>query len=350
MARKRKLDPFTTLYVDRHGKERCRFRRRGIDVALPHPSAKGYREAYDRALAGLPKEREPEGRTISDLLPKFYRSVGFKKGSADWQKTRRQVLEAFREEYGDDPVAAFRVKDIDVILADKMEKRKVGKRWVGGTAAAERLRDQLDLLFRFAIKQEWRSDNPVTDSDEIEHKGKGFHEWTEEEIAQFRVFYPLGTKPRLAMELVLWTGKRRSDAHRAAPPKNGRIAFTAVKTGKEQTLPVAPQLQAAIDAMPAVGLTTLIVTEYGVPFSRNGFGNWFGEKARKAGLVDCTLHGLRKALARRAADQGVSQQGLKALGQWSGDREVSVYVEGANRRKLAAGALEDVWEWEQTNG
>jgi hypothetical protein len=88
-------------------------------------------------------------------------------------------------------------------------------------------------------------------------------------------------------------------------------------------------LQSAIDAMPAVGLTTLLVTAYGKPFTAAGFGNWFGDKCRAAGLPRCTAHGLRKALARRAADQGVQQQGLKALGQWSNDREVAtIYVEG----------------------
>jgi hypothetical protein len=53
MARKRKLDPYTSLFVDRHGKERCRFRRMGLSCYLPHPSAKGYQEAYRRALEGL---------------------------------------------------------------------------------------------------------------------------------------------------------------------------------------------------------------------------------------------------------------------------------------------------------
>jgi integrase len=348
MAKKRKLDPFTSLFVDRHGKERCRFRRAGYSCYLPHPSANGYRDAYKRALDGLPQPKAPSpARTVNDLLPRFYQSVGFKKGSAGWQTTRRQVLEAFREEYGNDPVAAFRTKDIDKILALKMEKRKVGKRWVGGTAAAERLSEQLELLFKFAVRLEWIETNPVLDAEEVEHKGKGFHEWSEEEIERFRGFWALGTKPRLALELVLWTGKRRSDAHRAAPPKNGGIAFTAKKTGKEQYLPVAPQLQAAIDEMPAVGLTTLLVTEYGKPFTVGGFGNWFKDKCVKAALPHCSLHGLRKALARRAADQGASNQELKALGQWSGDREVATYVEGANRKRLAANALDAVIAWER---
>jgi integrase len=347
MARKRKLDPYTSLFVDIRGKERCRFRRNGLSIYLPHPSAKGYRAAYDEALAKsaglIPLEPRSKPGSISDLLPRFYESVGFKKGGYEWRRTRKQVLEAFREEYGDDPVAAFRPKDISAILAKKLDKVE-GK---GGTHAAKRLREQLDLLFRFAVRQEWIVSNPVENAEEIEHKPQGFYAWTESDIAQYRDRWALGTKQRLALELMLWTGARRGDARLLPPPKDGRIRGKAGKTGKQFDLPVAPPLAAAIEAMPAVGISTLLVTEYGKPFSAAGFGNWFRDQCRKAGLSRCTAHGLRKALARRAADQGVQQQGLKALGQWSGDREVAVYVAGANQRRLAESALDAVFAWEQ---
>jgi hypothetical protein len=196
------------------------------------------------------------------------------------------VLEAFREDYGNDKVSDFRPKDIDKILADKLEKRKVGKRTTGGTHAALRLREQLLLLFKFAVKQEWISSNPVEQADDVEHKGEGFYPWTEADIATFREAYPLGTKPRLAMELILWTGARRGDAHKAAPPKDGRIAFKAGKTGKEQDVPVAPMLQAAIAAMPSVGLKTLLVTAYGKPFTAAGSETGSG---RSAAPPDCRV-------------------------------------------------------------
>jgi integrase len=195
------------------------------------------------------------------------------------------------------------------------------------------------------VKLEWIRTNPVEHAEEIEHKVQGFYPWTEADIAIFRERWPLGTKPRLALELLLWTGVRRSDARLLPPPKGGRITGSAGKTGKAFDLPVAPPLQAAIDAMPAVGLTTLLVTEYGKPFTAAGFGNWFRDQCRNAGLEKCTAHGLRKALARRAADQGVQQQGLKALGQWSGDREVALYVAAADQRRLAENAIETVLEW-----
>lgn len=296
MVRKRKLDPYTSIFVDRHGKERCRFRRNGLSRYLPHPSAKGYREAYAEALGqsdgAVPFEARSIPQSIGDLLPRFYASPKFKRGGYEWRRTRRAVLEAFREEYGGDLVANFRPKDIDRILSDKMEK-DAGK---GGTHAAKRLREQLDLLFRFAVKLEWIRSNPVEMAEEVEHRPQGFYAWTEADIAQYRAKWALGTKQRLALELMLWTGVRRSDARLLPPPKAGRIKGRAGKTGKEFDLPVASPLAAAIEEMPAVGLTTLLVTEYGKPFTAAGFGQWFKQQCVRAGLLQCTAHGLRKRL------------------------------------------------------
>lgn len=349
MARKRKFDQYVSVFVDRHGKERFRFRRAGFACYLPHPSAKDYRAAYEAAKACRRDigQRAAPG-TIGDLLPRFYQSLAFKRGGAGWQKTVRQMLEAFREEYGSDPVRAFRPKDIEAILAIKLEKRLVGKRVVGGPKAAERLKEQLDRLFDFAVKLEWIERNPVKQADDIQvQRGDGFYAWTEDDIAAFREHWAVGTKPRLALELMLWTGARRGDARLLPPPKNGRIVAKAGKTGKAIDIPVAPPLARAIEAMPTIGLTTILVTEYGKPFSAAGFGNWFKAKCVAAGLPQCTAHGLRKALARRAAEGAVSQQGLKALGQWSGDREVATYVAGANQIRLAESALEAVLNWER---
>ena len=145
---------------------------------------------------------------------------------------------------------------------------------------------------------------------------------------------------------MLWTGARRGDAYRMPPPVDGRMVLKAAKTGKEINLPVAPALQEAIDAMPAIG-ETLLRSEQGKSFTQAGLGNKVREWCDKAGLPQCTSHGIRKALARRAADLKVGQQGLKALGQWSQDREVAVYVESANRKQLSEDALSEVIAWEQ---
>lgn len=348
MPRKRELDPYVSSFVDKTGKERFRFRRGKISLYLPPPGSKEYKDAYAKAKGEAGVIGKVAERSVNDLVSRFYRTVQFRRVSADWQKTMRQTIEPFREEYGGDMVEHFRPKDIDKILEDRFEQRVVNGKKIGGSASAERLRWMLMRLFKLAVKLEWRSDNPVALSDPVRHKGPGFYAWEESDITAFRERWPLGTKARLAMELMLWTGARRGDAHLMTPPKNGRFKRMAAKTGKEINLPVAPALRAAIDAMPdgATG-ETLIVTDFGKPFSRAGFGNKMREWCDKAKLPECTSHGLRKALARRAAAGNVAQQGIKALGQWENDAEVRTYTESANRNQLAEDALGAVVAWEQ---
>ena len=350
MPRKRKLDRYVSVFVDRYCKERFRFRRLGVSIYLPPPGSEEYAAAYAKALGGSGVSGRAVPGSVGDLVSRFYQTISFRRGGPGWQRTMRQTIEPFREEFADIPVRSFRPKDIDVILAKRHEKiiRFVNgrQRAFGGSSAAERLREMLMRLFKLAVKLEWIANNPVMLADAVGHKPKGYHPWTEVEIAKYRETWPLGTTPRLALELMLWTGARRSDAHRMPPPVNGRMVLKAAKTGKEINLPVAPALQAAIDAMPEVG-AVLLRSEYGRPFTQNGLGQRMREWCDKAGLPHCTAHGIRKALTRRAADLNVSQQGLKSLGQWSQDREVATYAASANAKRMAEGALSEVVAWEQ---
>lgn len=347
MARKRKLDPFVSLFVDRHGKERCRFRRRGFSCMLPHPSAKEYRAAYKAALEGVKLEREWRTipGTVDDLVARFYASSQFQRASEDWQGLVRSTLEPFRAETRNDHVRGFRFDHIEALLKAKAKKRQQGKRIVGGSAAAARLHQQLIRLFDYAVKLGLRTDNPASQAElPVKASRGGFHSWSEDEIARYQERHPLGTKARLALEIMLWTGLRRGDTVKLGPRhiRGGRIILTAGKTGKAVDMLAAPDLLAAIKAMPAVGLTSLLVTEYGKPFTVAGFGGWFRDRCDEAGLPHCTAHGLRKALARRAADLGATQLQLKALGQWSSDRDVATYTADAAQKVLADSALQRV--------
>jgi integrase len=349
MARKRKRDPYTSIMVDRHGRERCRFRRAEVDCYLPHPEAPEYRAAYEAALAGTaPMLERHVPRSVGDLCSRFYRSATFLRAGEAHQRTVRGIIEPFRAEFAGDLVANFRFDHIEVVLQRRAEKRIVDKRTVGGPGAAANLHDQLRRLFAYAIRLGWIARNPAEEAElPVKVTRVGFHSWTEEQIAAYQRRHPLGTKARLAQELMLWTGLRRSDAVRVGPQhlKGGRIRLTAGKTGKVVDMLAAPPLLAAIAAMPAVGMTTLLVTEYGKPFTVAGFGAWFRDRCDEAGLPECTAHGLRKALARRAADLGATQQQLKAVGQWSSDSDVATYVADAEQRGLADAAISRVVEW-----
>ena len=74
-------------------------------------------------------------------------------------------------------------------------------------------------------------------------------------------------------------------------------------------IPILPQLQEALDLVPATQLTFL-VTGFGKPFTAAGFGNW---KCDQAGLKGYSAHGLRKALQTMGAELGLSDRELMAI-------------------------------------
>jgi hypothetical protein len=62
---------------------------------------------------------------------------------------------------------------------------------------------------------------------------------------------------------------------------------------------------------------TYLVTEFGKPFTANGFGNWFRDRCDEAGLAHCTAYGLRKAGATIATENGATDRQLMALYDWT---------------------------------
>jgi integrase len=353
---KRRLPKYISAFYDRHGKERLRYRKGEVTRYLPGPyNSPEFRKALEAAKTAEPVVKPPRFQpgTIDELLILFYRSAVFDRLGFKRQAVVRGILENFRDDYGKDYVANFKPAHIEAILLDKKQKRRVGKRIVGGADAARNLHKQLKRLFRLAVKLEWIVTNPAELADSAGGKRGTRHTWTEEEIAQYRAKHPLGTKARLALEIILWTGQRRGDASKLGPQhiKGDRIEWTAGKTDKPMVMLLAPQLKAAIAAMPAVGIKTLLVTQWGKPFSVAGFGNWFADQCKAASLPDeCRAHGLRKAIARRAAMLLGTQQQLKAVGGWENDAEVTTYTKGVDQERLAASIMEQVIAWEQEQG
>jgi hypothetical protein len=106
-------------------------------------------------------------------------------------------------------------------------------------------------------------------------KSTGHHPWESNECAQFEEFYPVGTRARLAYELLLQAGQVRSDVTRMGRQHigNGMMSMRRQKTDVPFNVTVTPRLQAAIDAMPASNHLTFLVTAQGKPFTAAGFGN-----------------------------------------------------------------------------
>jgi Phage integrase family. len=146
-------------------------------------------------------------------------------------------------------------------------------------------------------------------------KTLGHKPWTVDMIEQYHRSIPLGTKARLAMDLMLYTGLRRSDVVRIGPQhiRDGILTIRLQKSGgmTEVVLPVLAPLQESINAT-KTGDLAFLVTNFGKPFTAAGFGNWFAEQCKAAG-VDGRAHGLRKAAATFAAENGATPHDLMAI-------------------------------------
>ena len=131
---------------------------------------------------------------------------------------------------------------------------------------------------KLAVEAGWRKDDPTTGIRNVRNRSEGFRTWSEEDIAVYEAKHPLGSRARLALAMLLYTGQRRGDVVRMGRQhiRNGVLTIQQQKTGEEVSIPVQPQLQAAIAALPRDQLTFLL-TGQGKPFTPAGFTNWFHE-------------------------------------------------------------------------
>jgi integrase len=121
--------------------------------------------------------------------------------------------------------------------------------------------------------------------------------------------------------------------------RNGLLHVRQQKTGEPLQLPIFPELQAAIDAMPKGGHLTFLVTASGKPFSPAGFTNWFRDVCNEAGLRGFSAHGLRKASMRRFAEAGCSVHEIAAFSGHKTLSEIAHYTRSVEQAALAREAM-----------
>lgn len=346
MTRKRLLPQYVSSFKDRHGKERLRFRRTGYPTyyfKAPF-GTEAFRTEYRACLDGTPVGQSLiVPGTINDLLSRYYRGQEFTAGSEATRRKNRGLLEGFRADHGDKTVANIQFEHLDAILA---------KRAAEFPSAAWNLRKQLRRLFAFAVKCRMRADNPVEHTSPVKLPKDGGHiAWSEDDVQAYKDRWPLGTMARLALEMFLWTGNRKSDALTLGRQhiKNGAFRVRQQKTRKELVLPIAPDLAEAIMAMPDNGQLTLVTTQQGHPFTPTGFGNRMRKWCDSAGLHHLSAHGLRKTISQRMAMAGAGNQGIKSVTGHSGDSEVALYTRSVDQERLARDTMARLVQWELAN-
>ncbi len=331
--------PGVSTFEDRHGRPRFRYRRKGVAVYLPGaPGSPEFAAAYAAAVTGEPKpaqgSRAAPG-SISALVTAYLASAEFRTLSVSTQRTYTGIVERLRTDYGDLQLRGLRPEHV----------RAMRDKRASTPSAANNSVRLLRLLMAFAVDRGLRADNPAASIKALAIRTSGFHTWTEEEIAAFMVRWPLGTRERLALDLLLYTAQRSGDVRLMGRQhvRGGMLHVRQRKTRAELVIPVRPALQASLDATPSDHLTFL-TTQFGQPFSEKGFGNWFSAAATAAGLPHCSAHGLRKAASRRIAEKGGSALQIAAVTGHATLKEVQRYTKAADQQRLAVAALEGIGE------
>ena len=314
------------LYVRRNG--------RSIRLTTEQPSPKFIAE-YAAALAQLDGERPKPQRcasgTFSWLCLQYFQSREWDGFAPSTQRGKRGVLEAVCWLIGDTKITLIEQRHIKGL--------RDGKKSAG--AANKRLKI-LRRLFQWAVEEELLAYNPAANVTRVRSKSKGYHSWTVDEVKQFERAHATGTRPRLALALLLYTGARRGDVVRMGPAmvKDGWLSFSTEKTGAEVTLPISPELQEQIKHSDR-SASTYLQTSFGRPYTAAGFGNAFRDWCNAAGLQHCSAHGLRKAGAALAAERGATEAELNAIFGWGhGSKEASTYIKAASRKVLSGRATE----------
>jgi len=184
-----------------------------------------------------------------------------------------------------------------------------------------------------------RDDNPFGGIES--YKLGTHHTWTDAEIATYEAVWQIGSRERLAFDLLLYTGQRVGDvaAMRRSDIRNGAIHLKPEKTGDELVIPVHANLLRSMKVCPTKGLT-LIGQANGRPISGGGLSSLIARAARAAGLpAKCVPHGLRKAKMRRLAERGATTKEIASVSGHKTLKEVERYTVAADQARLARAAM-----------
>jgi integrase len=335
--------------VDRHGNVRIYYRRRGFrKVRLKGtPWTPEFMAAYDaakRIAAPAHSGRPTLPNTWSWLCLRYFAEcTEYKLLELRTQYVRRQILESTFDELIR-PNSDKRFADIPLTRMDGNAIEVLRDRKLSTPAAANARVKAIRQVFKWGVAKGHAPSNPAREVSYIKSGSEGFHTWSLEEVQQFEERHPVGAKARLALALLLYTGQRRSDVIRFGRQhaKGGVLTFTQHKGRNRKPhqliLPILPALQKIIDVSPC-GDLTFLVNEFGRPFTDAGFGNKFRDWCDQANLQHCSAHGLRKAGATIAANNGATARQLMAIFGWDTIKQAEQYTRKADQRQLAAAAM-----------
>ena len=344
--------PFLHRHRTRHGKNSYYVKLsksqkgRGIRIWDPVYRSEKFMEEYHAAVRGAPITVAPlvgkDGKGSLGWLIKQHRNSFYWREmlSAATRKQRGPIFKQVEDSAGDIPYTAIRRTNIEEGMMARTQNQ------------ARHFYDTMRGLFKWAVENELHDRNPTDGIKVKKDNGDGHLAWPIELIEQYEQRWPLGTKQRLVFDVYLYLGLRRGDAARFGKQhiRNGTAHLMTEKSQGKMPIyvPVHPALAASMAACPSPGLA-IICKDDGTPYVKETLGHFFRKAVKAAGIPvtergskvkGYSGHGLRKASATIAAESGATEAELNAMFGWSGHDMAQLYTKKADRKRLAARAMQ----------
>ncbi len=270
--------PSLQKQVTRHGKV-VFYVRRGAGLRIRIHGAFGspqfmaeYRIAVDAvSLASTPKGKVGAG-SLEWLIRRYCEGSDWAALAPATRDQRENILRHVERQAGDVPFTAItRAK-----IIEGRENRKATPNQANNFIKTMR------GFFHWALDVEIAKADPTEDVKLLTVKTDGFHVWTDEEVARFEARWPIGTRERLAFDLLLYTGLRRGDAVRLGRQrvKDGVFKLKTEKNGVVVEAPILPPLTRSIEAAPT-GDLAFIAGERSKPTAKSRLATGFEKYAKR---------------------------------------------------------------------
>ena len=330
--------PFLSREVSRHGRPVWYVRRSGKRIRLRAEFGTPEFDAeYQAALMSCqpPAENCTTAGTLGWLIECF-------RGTAEWQAR----AESTRAKWGGLYRHAIETAGITPLSAITPKAIRAGlERRAHTPGQAQHFLNAMRALFRWAVKVQLVKADPTTGIEApTRRRDAGIRPWTEDDVVVYEKRWPIGTRQRVWLDIILYTGLRRGDPVRLGRQhvRDGIATIKTEKTGITVTIPILSVLAETLAAGPC-GDLSFIAGARGQPMAKSSFSNEFAIACRAAG-VPGSAHGVRKIAATRAANAGATVAELEAIFGWSGGKMAALYTRAADRQRLAKRAIHKLAE------
>jgi integrase len=329
----RKLPLHVTKERTRYGKVKFYFRLfKGPRIRLPDdPDSDEFKEAYRIVFSGgriaTSEKSETATQSLRWLIERYKESRAWGKLSESTRGDRDGIFAKVIEKSKN---VSFHVIDKAAINQGMDDRQDT-------PAAANNFLKAMRGLFEWAKDNNHVKEDPTAGVKFNRLETDGFKPWTIEDYVKFSNHYAIGTKARLAIELLIHSGLRRSDIVLAGR-QHLRGNIFSMQTKKTKTWITVEFPQSLMNVIQATETGDLHFLSWGKdrkPYTAKGFQSWFRKQCDDAHINnELSAHGVRKLSATLSADGGAQAWELMAQFGWTNVKQAEIYTRGADRKAL----------------